>query len=208
MGENRRRILERAGHAGHRARVKKVSVQHTVHHPHGFVGADAVGALSPWSTTRLEHDPGAQAHQVLVVTAVERQIDDVRVIERAAQRGIGRLHQRNRFSYGECLSLLAGLQTEVNPNFSAHLQNNILPLLPPQIFSCIQRTKPGRGGEIQLTDALRLLAKEHGLWALTCDGKTYDAGDKLGFLKATVEMALANQDLGEAFRKYLKSLKL
>lgn len=81
-------------------------------------------------------------------------------------------------------------------------------VLPPEIFSCLHRTKPGRGGEIQLTDALRLLAKEHGLLALICDGKTYDAGDKLGFLKATVEMALMNPDLGKPFLAYLKSLKL
>jgi UTP--glucose-1-phosphate uridylyltransferase len=81
-------------------------------------------------------------------------------------------------------------------------------VLPPEIFSCLQRTKPGRGGEIQLTDALRLLAQEHGLMALICEGKTFDAGDKLGFLKANVEIALENPDFGEEFRTYLKSLKL
>jgi UTP--glucose-1-phosphate uridylyltransferase len=81
-------------------------------------------------------------------------------------------------------------------------------VLPPEIFACLQRTKPGRGGEIQLTDALRLLALENGLLSLICEGKTYDAGDKLGFLKATVEMALENKDLGEPFRNYLKTLKL
>jgi len=81
-------------------------------------------------------------------------------------------------------------------------------VLPPEIFNCLARTKPGRGGEIQLTDALRLLAKEQGLLAHICEGKTYDAGDKLGFLKATVEIALENSDLGPSFRNYLKSLKL
>jgi len=81
-------------------------------------------------------------------------------------------------------------------------------VLPPEIFDCLERTKPGAGGEIQLTDGLRLLAKEHGLYACVCEGKYYDAGDKLGFLIATVEMALENQELGEAFRAYLKSLKL
>jgi len=81
-------------------------------------------------------------------------------------------------------------------------------VLTPEIFSCLHRTKPGRGGEIQLTDGLRLLAQEQGLMALICDGKTYDAGDKLGFLKANVEIALENPELGAAFRSYLKSLKL
>jgi UTP--glucose-1-phosphate uridylyltransferase len=81
-------------------------------------------------------------------------------------------------------------------------------VLPPEIFSCLHRTKPGRGGEIQLTDGMRLLAQEHGLMALICEGKTFDAGDKLGFLKANVEIALQNSDFGEAFRTYLKGLKL
>lgn len=81
-------------------------------------------------------------------------------------------------------------------------------VLPPAIFECLERTKPGAGGEIQLTDALRILAREQGLWALIYQGISYDAGDKLGFLKATVELALLNEELGEAFRSYLKSLRL
>jgi UTP--glucose-1-phosphate uridylyltransferase len=81
-------------------------------------------------------------------------------------------------------------------------------VLPPEIFDSLERTKPGRGGEIQLTDALRLLAKEHGLLACVYEGKSYDAGDKLGFLKATVELALENQEFGDDFRGYLRSLKL
>ncbi len=81
-------------------------------------------------------------------------------------------------------------------------------VLPPAIFDCLERTKPGAGGEIQLTDALRLLAKEQGLWAYIYEGVSYDAGDKLGFLKATVELALLNEELGTPFRAYLKTLKL
>jgi UTP--glucose-1-phosphate uridylyltransferase len=78
----------------------------------------------------------------------------------------------------------------------------------PAIFSVLRETPPGRGGEIQLTDALCLLVKEQGLWAYIYDGVSYDAGDKLGFLKATVEIALQNPELGAAFRDYLKTLKL
>jgi UTP--glucose-1-phosphate uridylyltransferase len=80
-------------------------------------------------------------------------------------------------------------------------------VLPPEIFDCLARTEPGRGGEIQLTDGLRLLAKEHGLLAFLYEGKSYDAGDKLGFLKATVEIALENPEFGEEFRAYLRALK-
>jgi UTP--glucose-1-phosphate uridylyltransferase len=81
-------------------------------------------------------------------------------------------------------------------------------VLPPEIFDCLTRTQPGAGGEIQLTDALRLLAKETGLWAYIYEGVSYDAGDKLGFLKATVEIGLKNADFGEDFRSYLRTLKL
>ncbi len=81
-------------------------------------------------------------------------------------------------------------------------------VLPPAIFDCLERTKPGAGNEIQLTDGLRMLAQEQGLWAYIYEGVSYDAGDKLGFLKATVELALQNQELGADFRAYLKTLKL
>lgn len=81
-------------------------------------------------------------------------------------------------------------------------------VLPPSIFGCLERTKPGAGGEIQLTDAMKILAKEQGLWAYIYEGISYDAGEKLGFLKATVEIALQNKEFGEGFRNYLKSLKL
>jgi len=81
-------------------------------------------------------------------------------------------------------------------------------VLPSAIFDCLERTQPGAGGEIQLTDAMRILAKEVGLWALIYEGISYDAGDKLGFLKATVELGLQNPEFGEDFRAYLKTLKL
>ncbi len=81
-------------------------------------------------------------------------------------------------------------------------------VLPVEIFECLERTKPGAGGEIQLTDALRTLAQERGLWAYVYDGISYDAGDKLGFLKATVEIGMQNSEFGEEFRSYLKGLKL
>ena len=83
-------------------------------------------------------------------------------------------------------------------------------VLPPEIFDYLENTKPGAGGEIQLTDGLQMLArkKTQGLYALVYDGKTHDAGDKLGFLKATVEIALKNPQFGAEFRSYLRGLKL
>jgi UTP--glucose-1-phosphate uridylyltransferase len=81
-------------------------------------------------------------------------------------------------------------------------------IFTPDIFQAIENTTPGSGGEIQITDAMRLLLKERPFYAVKLDGVRHDAGDKLGFLIATVEFALKRNDLGEDFRKYLKSLKL
>ncbi len=81
-------------------------------------------------------------------------------------------------------------------------------VLTPEIFGCVQAIDPGAGSEIQLTDALRHLLRSRPLYAYRFEGKRYDAGDKLGFLKATVEYALRRHDLGEPFREYLKGLKL
>jgi UTP--glucose-1-phosphate uridylyltransferase len=78
----------------------------------------------------------------------------------------------------------------------------------PDIFAAIEKTTPGAGGEIQITDAMRILLKERPLYAVKLDGVRHDAGDKLGFLIATVEFALKREDLGGDFREYLKSLNL
>jgi UTP--glucose-1-phosphate uridylyltransferase len=81
-------------------------------------------------------------------------------------------------------------------------------VLTPEIFDSLQAIEPGSGGEIQLTDAMKHLLRSRPLYALRFEGKRYDAGDKLGFLKATVEYALRRHDLGGPFREYLKGLKL
>jgi len=81
-------------------------------------------------------------------------------------------------------------------------------ILTPAIFHELARTPRGAGGEIQLTDALRRLLSKEPIYGFLFEGKRYDAGDKLGFLEATVEMALKRPDLGKPFRQYLKTLKL
>ena len=81
-------------------------------------------------------------------------------------------------------------------------------VLTPEIFPSIESVSPGAGGEIQLTDALRHLLRNRPIYGYRFEGTRYDAGDKLGFLKATVEFALQRDDLGAAFRAYLESLKL
>ncbi len=81
-------------------------------------------------------------------------------------------------------------------------------IFTPDIFDAIDKTKPGAGGEIQITDAMRLLLKDRPFYAVKLDGVRHDAGDKLGFLIATVEFALKRKDLGGDFRTYLKSRDL
>ncbi len=81
-------------------------------------------------------------------------------------------------------------------------------LLTPAIFETLEATDRGSGGEIQLTDGLRRLLMRERILAYRFRGKRHDAGDKLGFLQATVEFALKNEELGPAFRAYLRSLNL
>ena len=81
-------------------------------------------------------------------------------------------------------------------------------ILTPEIFDEIEQTKPGAGGEIQITDAMRSLLKKRPFYAVRFEGTRHDAGDKLGFLIATVEFALQRPDLAQGFIEYLRSLKL
>ena len=80
-------------------------------------------------------------------------------------------------------------------------------IITPRIFKILEETKPGKGGEIQLTDALLNLISEEAMYAYDFEGTRYDVGDKLGFLKATVEYALRREDLRDGFIEYLNTLK-
>jgi UTP--glucose-1-phosphate uridylyltransferase len=81
-------------------------------------------------------------------------------------------------------------------------------ILTPAIFECLAETTTGAGGELQLTDGMRLLLQREKMYAYVYEGQRHDTGDKLGFLKATVEFAIKREDLGEPFREYLRGLKL
>ena len=78
-------------------------------------------------------------------------------------------------------------------------------IITPQIFNILEETKPGKGGEIQLTDALETLISQEAMYAYNFEGKRYDVGDKLGFLQATVEFALKREELREPFMNYLEN---
>ncbi|WP_293728869.1 UTP--glucose-1-phosphate uridylyltransferase GalU [uncultured Phascolarctobacterium sp.] len=79
-------------------------------------------------------------------------------------------------------------------------------VINPEIFEILEHTEPGRGGEIQLTDALKVLAKQQAMYAYNFEGRRYDVGDKQGFLEATVEMALKRPELHDSFLAYLQGI--
>ncbi len=81
-------------------------------------------------------------------------------------------------------------------------------ILTPGIFEALAETQSGSGGEVQLTDGMKLLLRKEKMYAYVFEGKRHDTGDKLGFLKATVELALKREDLGKPLREYLKTLNL
>jgi len=80
-------------------------------------------------------------------------------------------------------------------------------IITPEIFDILDNTEPGKGGEIQLTDALKTLIAQQDMYAYVFEGRRYDVGDKLGFLEATVEFALKREELKVPFMEYLQTLK-
>jgi len=79
-------------------------------------------------------------------------------------------------------------------------------ILQPEIFSLLENAEPGHGGEIQLTDALLKLSRQRGMYAYEFEGTRFDAGDKLGYLKAIIAFGIRHSELGEEFRKYIKTI--
>lgn len=79
-------------------------------------------------------------------------------------------------------------------------------IITPEIFDILQNLPPGKGGEVQLTDALKLLSKKEAMYAYNFEGRRYDVGDKLGFLEATVDYALKRDDIKDDFLNYLKQV--
>ena len=125
--------------------------------------------------------------------------------ERSADYGIIAHDDHPRDSVYRVTDLVEKPDPEAAPSDLAIIGRYIL---TPQIFAHLERTKPDKNGEIQLTNGLRSLLKKQPIAAYRFRGKRFDTGSKLGFLKATVEFALKRKDLGRDFREYLKSLDL
>ncbi|MGB7547668.1 MAG: UTP--glucose-1-phosphate uridylyltransferase GalU [Terracidiphilus sp.] len=104
-----------------------------------------------------------------------------------------------------CIGMVEKPKLEEAPSKQAIIGRYVL---TPRVFELLEKTTPGAGGEIQLTDGIKALLKEEKVFGYTFEGKRFDAGDKFGMLQATVEFALKRPEFAERFRSYLKSLPL
>ncbi len=160
-----------------------------------FLGDDIIAARVPCMRQLLDVFERYD-EPVLAVERVPR--------ERLSQYGVIAARQVAATVY-EILDLVEKPRPSEAPSDLAIIGRYVL---TSDLFGILADTQPDARGEIQLTDALRRLRARRPMYAVAFDGKRFDTGDKLGFLKATVEFALARPDLADAFRAYLKSLGL
>jgi len=160
-----------------------------------FLGDDIIAARVPCMRQLLDVFERYD-EPVLAVERVPR--------ERLSQYGVIAARQVAATVY-EILDLVEKPRPSEAPSDLAIIGRYVL---TPDLFGILADTQPDARGEIQLTDALRRLRARRPMYAVAFEGKRFDTGDKLGFLKATVEFALARPDLADAFRAYLKSLGL
>jgi UTP--glucose-1-phosphate uridylyltransferase len=166
------------------------------HQPFAVLWGDDLARAQPPVCRQLVDVYERHRGSVLAVMAVdEAELSQYGVI--AAERMNGRTHRVKGLVEkpppGRAPSNLAAVKEYV---------------LTPEIFDILQDTPRGQGGEIWLADAINQLAERQPVFAYEFVGERYDPGNRLGFLKATVEYALARDDLGSEFRAYLRSLKL
>jgi UTP--glucose-1-phosphate uridylyltransferase len=161
-----------------------------------FLGDDIIGAAPSPCMRQLLDAFERFGGPVLAVERVPR--------ERLRQYGVIAPRPLGGNVY-EILDLVEKPRVEEAPSDLAIIGRYVL---TPDVFAILAETPAGKNGEVQLTDALRTLRGRRPMYAVQFEGRRYDTGDKLGFLKATVEFALARPDLGDEFRTYLKSLNL
>jgi len=161
-----------------------------------FLGDDIIGGTqAPCMRQLLDVSDRHQAPVIAVQRVPQHQIHQYGVIK--ARQIENRVH--------EILDLVEKPKAQDAPSDLAIIGRYVL---PAEIFELLAGTKADTRGEIQLTDALRTLRARRPMYAVEFEGRRYDTGDKLGFLKATVEFALSRPDLATDFRTYLKSLNL
>ncbi len=161
-----------------------------------FLGDDIIQAKTPAMAQMIEVFERRRC-SVLAVEPVPR--------ERTSSYGVIAHDNKSRNGVYQITDLVEKPSPEDAPSDLAIIGRYIL---TPEIFAHLEKTKPDAKGEIQLTNGLRSLLTKQPIVGYRFQGKRFDTGNKLGFLKATVEFALRRKDLGPEFRSYLKSLKL
>lgn len=184
--------------------TRQLGLGHAILMAKDFVGDEPFAILLPDDIIEAEVPAMRQMMEVY-----HRYKGSVVAVERVAKENLG--------SYGiikpkqidervyQVLSLVEKPEPEQAPSNLGIVGRYIL---TPEIFSVLQRTPLGKGGEIQLTDALQLLLQQQAVYACEFEGRRHDAGTPLGFMKASVELALRRPDIGEALRHYLRGLGL
>ena len=158
-----------------------------------LLGDDIVRSWVPCLKQLMDLYEEVQSSVVAVMEVPEEDVSKYGILDAAQDRpGVYRIHD-----------LVEKPPADSAPSRLAVMGRYII---EPRILSILAETNPGAGGEIQLTDALRVLCGEQPMYGLAFQGKRYDLGDKLGYLQATVEFALARQDLAAGFREYLKGV--
>ena len=162
-----------------------------------MLGDDIIDSLVPCMKQMVEVFERHQGPVIAVHQVPRSEISAYGVIDGTPEPGNGRVYRIR--------DLVEKPRAEAAPSDLAIIGRYIL---TPDIFDCLESTTRDEGGEIQLTNGLRALREKRQLYGYRFEGIRHDAGNKLGFLKATVEFALKRPDLGGPFREYLKSLKL
>jgi UTP--glucose-1-phosphate uridylyltransferase len=162
-----------------------------------MLGDDIIDSLVPCMKQMVEVFERHQGPVIAVHQVPRSEISAYGVIDGTPEPGNGRVYRIR--------DLVEKPRAEAAPSDLAIIGRYIL---TPDIFDCLESTSRDEGGEIQLTNGLRALREKRQLYGYRFEGIRHDAGNKLGFLKATVEFALKRPDLGGPFREYLKSLKL
>ena len=158
---------------------------------------DVIDANPPCLKQMIDQFNETQASIIATQQVDGPQISAYGVLDAASVKGNDRLY--------EVRNMVEKPRLEEAPSNLAIIGRYIL---TPKIFDVLDQTPLGAGGELQLTDGLRLLLRQEKIYGYRYEGKRHDAGDKLGFLKATVEFALKRPELQKQFREYLKSLSL
>jgi len=162
-----------------------------------LLGDDIIDSQVPCMKQMVEVFERHQGPVIAVHQVPRNEISAYGVIDGTPEPGDGRVYRIR--------DLVEKPRAEAAPSDLAIIGRYIL---TPDIFDCLESTSRDEGGEIQLTNGLRALRERRQLYGYRFEGIRHDAGNKLGFLKATVEFALKRPDLGGPFREYLKSLKL